>query len=61
MNPDFLMRGEINPLLLVIINLIIAWFIGFFLYSGSGIIHILLVLAIILIAIVIIRTIDKQN
>jgi len=44
-----------NLLYLIAVILIIAWAIGFFAYSAGGIIHILLVIAIIAILIRIIR------
>ncbi|SIO47580.1 lmo0937 family membrane protein [Chitinophaga niabensis] len=44
-----------NLLYLIAVILIIGWLLGFFVYSASGLIHALLVLAIIAILINIIR------
>jgi hypothetical protein len=44
-----------NLLYLIAVILIIGWILGFFVYSASGLIHALLVLAIIAILINIIR------
>jgi hypothetical protein len=47
-----------NILYLIAVILLIAWAIGFFAYSAGGIIHILLVIAIIAI---ILRVIDGEK
>jgi hypothetical protein len=47
-----------NLLYLIAVILIIAWAIGFFAYSAPGIIHLLLVIAVIVILLKVIRRAD---
>ena len=44
-----------NLLYLVVVILVIGWLVGFFAYEANGLIHILLVIAVVAILLVVIR------